>query len=360
MVAIAVVGLGRVRADQRFNEELSPEHPVRADQALLEREFGGFLGPEVLIRRRDGASLADPSTLAGIESFVGSVAALEGVHRVRSVLDLLPPDIAGRRAEAGLEALRRDSLLGPGTREVVGPGMTSAALLVRTGDLGTAGARRLAREIDARAAATLGPGVEAVVTGQWWLAQRGMDSLVSDLVRSLFTSALLVLPLVLLFLRSVRLFLVSLAPNLLPILLATAFMGWAGITLRIGTAVVLAVALGIAVDDTLHLLIRLARGSDEDSPASRVGRALEEAGRPIVTTTLVLVAGFLSMLVNPLLAIRDMGVVGVFTLIVALAADLLIAPALFLLTCRAVDEPTTSPAQGTYVPVRTPPLPSDQ
>ena len=360
VAAMATVGLGRVSADQRFNEELSPDHPIRADQALVEREFGGFLGPEILLRRRDGASLADPGTLARIERFVGSVGEIEGVHGVRSVLDLLPRGLAGEGARAGLDDLRRDPLLGPGTRELVAPGMGSAALLVRTGDLGTSGARRLARDIDAAAAVTLGPGIEATVTGQWWLAQRGMDALVSDLARSLFTSALLVLPLVLLFLRSVRLFLVSLVPNVLPILLALAFMGWMGITLRIGTAVVLAVALGIAVDDTLHLLVRLGRGSAGDPPALRVRRALTEAGGPIVTTTLVLVAGFLSMLANPLLAIRDMGTVGILTLIVALAADLLLAPALFLLVCRAAGQRSTSPSDAAYVPMRTPVLPADR
>lgn len=358
LVAAASLGIPRVDANQRFNEEVSPDHPVRADQALLEREFGGFLGPEVLVSRRDGAPLTDPADLSRIAAFRDSVSTLAGVHRVRSFLDLLAPGVEGPDAARGLSGLREDSLLGPTARELVDGDARRGVLLVRTGDLGTAGARRLAAGIESAEEAVLGPGMEARVVGQWWLAQEGMSALISDLVRSLLTSALLVLPLILMALRSVRLFLVSLVPNVLPIALALAFMGWAGISLRIGTAVVLAVALGIAVDDTLHLLVRLARGNEGEAPARRVTRALHEAGRPIVYTTLVLVAGFLSMLANPLLAIRDMGTVGAFTLGVALLADLVLAPVLFVLVFRPSRRTRTSSAADEYVAARTPVLPS--
>lgn len=354
VVAAACLGLPRLDADQRFNEEVRPEHPVRADQALLEREFGGFLGPEVEVRRRDGEPLTDSVTLARIAAFSDSVARLDGVHRVGSFLDLLPAGVDGPRAARGLASLRDDLLLGPTARELVDGDARRAALLVRTSDLGTAGARRLADGIEAARGATLGPELEIRIVGQWWLAQRGMSALVSDLTRSLLASALLVLPLILIALRSVRLFVVSLAPNLLPIVLALAFMGWFGISLRIGTAVVLAVALGIAVDDTLHLLVRLARGTAEEDVLERVRRSLREAGRPIVTTTLVLAAGFLSMHANELLAIRDMGTVGAFTLGVALLADLVLAPALFVLVCRPSRRVRTSSPADEYVATRTP------
>jgi hypothetical protein len=132
--------------------------------------------------------------------------------------------------------------------------------------------------------------------------------------------------------RDLRLFLVGLLPNVLPMSFALGFMALAGISLRIGTAMVLAIALGIAIDDTIHVLVRLRR----ESRAGRApGRAVEETcartGRAVVATTLILVLGFATFVPSRLLALRDMGVVGMLTLAVALFADLALAPALFLL-----------------------------
>ncbi len=106
-------------------------------------------------------------------------------------------------------------------------------------------------------------------------------------------------------------------------------MGWAGISVRIGTAMVLAIALGIAVDDSLHVLARYrqerrARGTRP----SALTHTVRGTGPALIATTAVLVAGFLSMLTSGLVAIRDMGLVAAVALTGALLADLLLLPTL--------------------------------
>jgi predicted RND superfamily exporter protein len=146
----------------------------------------------------------------------------------------------------------------------------------------------------------------------------------------------------------VRLFFVGILPNLLPMILALGFMAMTGITVRIGTAMVLAIALGIAIDDTVHFLVGLREATNRGAnPANAVRQAMTKAGSGIVYTTVVLVLGFLSMLFNELLAIRDMGLVAAVTIVVALAADLLFAPALYVVMFRR-DQPT--PENGACIP----------
>ena len=114
-----------------------------------------------------------------------------------------------------------------------------------------------------------------------------------------------------------------------PLAVTLAFMVVVGIGIRISTAMVLAVALGIAVDDTLHVLVRYRHEIEKGrTPREALQRCVQRTGKALVITTVVLLMGFASMLINPLLAIRDMGIVAGVALTAALVADLLILPAL--------------------------------
>lgn len=355
LTAAAAAALPGLTIDQRFNEEVAATHPIRADQAVLEREFSGFLGPDVSIVRTDGSTLLNEWSLQSLAAYVGEARAIPGVLRVESVLDLLPEGVSIETAASGLMQLRADPLLGSRVSELLDASGTRMAVMVRTEDVGTRRALELGRRLESLAEAHLGDEHRARLVGQWWLAQRGMDHIVTDMLTSFTTSCLLILPLLALALRRVRLVVIAVLPNILPMLFALAFMSWTGITLRIGTAMILAIALGIAIDDTIHMLARLKHeGERQEGPEAAVGAAIRGVGGALTYTTLVLVLGFLSMLSNDLIAIREMGLVAAATLSVALLADLYVAPALFLLAHRRVHATAPSPAP----PVATGSLPA--
>jgi hypothetical protein len=203
------------------------------------------------------------------------------------------------------------------------------AVVARVGDLGTDAARHFVRDLERLAGDTLGRTLELEVLGQWWLAQRGMVALIDDMVASFVWAFLLITPLLLIGLRQLGLVLASVVPNILPLVLALGFMGWAGIDVRIGTATVLAIALGIAVDDSLHVLARYRQERrTRGTWPSALSRTVRGTGPALIATTAALIAGFLSMLTSGLVAIRDMGLVAAVALTGALAADLILLPAL--------------------------------
>jgi predicted RND superfamily exporter protein len=154
--------------------------------------------------------------------------------------------------------------------------------------------------------------------------------LLRDMLVSFATALLIVMPLLWVALRQRRLFVAAFVTNILPLLLPLAFMAATGITLRIGTAVVLAIALGIVVDNTLHIIIRLRQQLSDDDSMQQVSDSMRSTGRAVIFTTLALVGGFLSMLSNELLAIRDMGIVAAVTFLGAMLADLLLLPAVYV------------------------------
>ena len=132
--------------------------------------------------------------------------------------------------------------------------------------------------------------------------------------------------------RDCRLFLAAIPPTALPILATLGFMGLCHITVRIGTAMILAIALGLAADDTVHLSVRIRDWVRAGSyPASAVSATLLRTGRPCSFSSYVLIAGFGSMLASSLVALREMGLVAMFTMAFTLATDVMLAPALYLL-----------------------------
>ncbi len=128
--------------------------------------------------------------------------------------------------------------------------------------------------------------------------------------------------------RSAWLALLGLVPNVLPLVVIQGGLGALGLPLSVASSMIGVVMLGLVVDDTIHLLhaYRKAPGGS----VRRVARALQTVGRPIVITTLVLCAGFSVTVLGELGATREFGALAVATLMLALAADLLVIPALLL------------------------------
>ncbi len=339
-VAIAVGCLfliGELRIDQKFNEELPANHEVSMAQAVLERDFGGFLGPEVSIRRRDGGSMLDDTSMQQLANFVSAVRALPETQHIWSVRDLLTGTHSEESREAALRAMRNHPDMQYQLREFVTENASRMAVIVRLGDIGTQRAGEYHDELTRIASKTWGSDYEVEIVGQWWLSQYGMRLLLRDMIVSMVTGFAVVLPMLWLALRERRLFIAATVANVLPLLLPLAFMAATGIVLRIGTVVVLAIALGIAVDDTLHIILRLRSCQDgKGEVAAQVRRAMHGTGRAVFFTTLAIVGGFLSMMSNQLLAIHDMGIVAAVTFTGALMADLLVLPAVYALLVRGL------------------------
>lgn len=265
------------------------------------------------------------------------------VSRVTSLLD--PLFDLGRGAsplELSEGALaERVGILESGAPALVGrqlaPDHTRAQLVIRANDVGLAAWRdfepRLSAEI-ARLSARhdLGARVQIAVTGGSTLAEKAVSGIGTDLVDSVAYDFLLILVFIIGLVRNTRLGLLAMVPNLWPLLVTLGAMGFMDIPIRASTIIVFSVALGIAVDDTTHFVHRYreeVRTHGEGELAIR--RTLHATGRPIVLTTIILVAGFLLNALSDFKAIVEFGVLSAVTLGLALVAELFLTPALLML-----------------------------
>ena len=170
------------------------------------------------------------------------------------------------------------------------------------------------------------------VTGTMTFVERALSFIVHDMLLSLSTAFFFIFLLMVLLFRSLRIGLLSILPNIFPLVTTLLLMTVAGIELRTATIIIFSISLGIAVNDTIHFIARyneeLARDGD---PEASIVRAMASAGKAMVITTLILAGGFLIDLVCEFVALQQFGYLASFTLVMALVGDLVVLPACLVL-----------------------------
>jgi predicted RND superfamily exporter protein len=185
---------------------------------------------------------------------------------------------------------------------------------------------------DARSAvADLPDGYEGWITGLVLRLVEAQKNLVSSQIRSLGFACLVVFAAIAVGLGSWRLTLISVFPNMVPVLAVFAMMAVFRIPLDAATVMVASIALGIAVDNTVHLLAAFQReaGAGETRRLAAFN-ALRTVGTAIVVTTATACVGFFSLGVSEFVPIRDFGLLAGGAMLVALVADLLVVPSMLV------------------------------
>jgi len=189
----------------------------------------------------------------------------------------------------------------------------------------------LADRIDAAIAAEPGlAGADiAPVTGLPVMSARVAGVILDEINRSLLIALGGVAVLILLWLRNLRIALISLVPNMLPVTLIGAWLTLSGRGIEFSNGLALTVAFGIAVDDTLHVLNRLRlRGGVSRIERASLTEAMNEVAPALVTTSIVLIFGMSGIFFAENRGVADFGKIAMAVYGLALFADLLVLPAI--------------------------------
>ncbi len=170
------------------------------------------------------------------------------------------------------------------------------------------------------------------LTGTSIVFLKGTRYLVKNLMVSL-ALAVMVIGLIMFFLfGSVRMVLISLLPNLIPLLCTAALMGYAGVPIKPSTILVFSIAFGISVDDTIHFLAKYRQELDVKGADMKnaVIRAIKETGVSMIYTSIVLFFGFGIFISSQFGGSQAIGILASFTLLVAMLSNLVLLPSLLL------------------------------
>lgn len=336
-------GLGRLEVESSAIRFLPNSHPVVQTYDELQAKGIGITPVEVCLRSKELEPLLSPATLNLLRVTRQDVLELPYVKGASAITDLIDTLVFPGVTDEASAALLLSQLVEKGEESETQLLREAARSLMAYGPEGWALRLRLAttassvrefnevighveKVVEKLKAETDADVVE--ITGLAPVLVAMETYLIESQVRSLCWAFAMVAIVMLIGLRSWRLALLGALPNVMPILLIYGVMGWIGLSLDVATVMVGAVALGIAVDDTVHVLMawKNTEGRREATQA-----ALQKVWWPVLTTSMAAAAGFLVLSVSAFIPMRKFGFITSAVMVLAVVADLLVLPSLLLL-----------------------------
>jgi predicted RND superfamily exporter protein len=179
------------------------------------------------------------------------------------------------------------------------------------------------------------PETQITLTGMMPLLSQTIRNAIKSMARSYIIALVVITVLMVLLIGRFRIGLLSMIPNLAPILLMLGIIGATPISMDLFTMLVASIAIGLAVDDTIHFMHNFRRYYEHSSdPQKAVHQTLQTTGRAMLVTTVVLAAGFFIFVFATMKNLFNFGLLTALTVIMALAADYFVAPALMVVVHR--------------------------
>jgi predicted RND superfamily exporter protein len=167
------------------------------------------------------------------------------------------------------------------------------------------------------------------LTGIVYLNNQLEHYILSSQIKSFLLAFIMVSVIMILFLRSLKLGILAMIPNLMPILFTMALMPILRISLDIGTVMVAGIALGLVVDDTIHFLFRFKLEIKRTNNVKiAIAHSIASTGRPVVFSSIVLSLGFFVLVFASLKPIIHFGILSSTVILLAMLFDLVVLPAI--------------------------------
>ncbi|CAH9050205.1 hypothetical protein PSECIP111951_00143 [Pseudoalteromonas holothuriae] len=347
----AIIQLPKNQLDDDFVEYFDKSVPFRAAANFMEANIAGMTTLELSFNSGKAEGINDPKFLAFIDQFQIWLSSLEYTDHINSIthtvkrlnMNMHGDDPSFYRLPESKEQVAQYILLlemslpiGLDTNNLLNVDKSATRVTVTFQDLTSNETLELENLIKTRFESLNSPYQLLIASPSLMFSHIGATNIMSMLEGST-TALVLISMLLILALRSVKIGLLSLIPNLTPA--AVAFGVWALYSgeVGLGLSVVLGVTLGIIVDDTVHFLTRYqhARKELRYNAQDAIRYAFNVVGTALTTTTLILIAGFLVMATSSLQVNSEMGLMTAITISIALLIDFLFLPSLILLLSKS-------------------------
>lgn len=347
-LVLALWGMRNIVVDADWLGELPDDNAVVQDFKWYEENFEGLLSLEVWLE----GPLEDPRIFRQIEALETAMLEKDGITSAESYVDWVrellgnaeSPDEA--TIQRGIGFLRASGEAFP--RHVITPDLEEGRIAFQTRDLGI---RRFLEISDQMLELTkeTAPDVSARVAGYSRMAYESSEMVVRTLLSSLALSMASIGFFIALSYRSLRLGLIATVLNAIPIVAALGLTGMLGMKLRIGIVMVYCLGIGLAVDDTIHMLTRYLHERRVHSGRTvqvALNHTLRTTGVALLTTSIILTMGAVSYLPSAFQSISEVGILLSCIVIVALLADLFLLPILVERFAPDAGKPKSAAAVG--------------
>lgn len=345
LMALSLVGTAMLQVESNTARYLSASVPLRQYMDAVDAKMAGSSSLEIVLDTGRPDGIKTPSFLRSLDALQQR---MEGEPLVNKTLSICTVLKKIRRAmhnddpafyalpetpQSVAEYLAMYELSGgENLNKLVSLDSSTARLTLQTKSLSSKDTRQLMDTALAEARKLYSDDVTITPSGMMDIAKSLNDNMGSAQRSSISLAFALIGIVMMIALRSVKLGLISLLPNLLPVFATLGFMGFAGIDMDTILMTVCGMVIGVSVDDTTHIFMRFRQAFAECGNYKRALRqTLHAAGYPVLFTTVTLCLGFLTLLPSVLMGWVRIGFLAPFAFAWALIGDLVFAGPLLLL-----------------------------
>ena len=342
-IAITIIGFFgalQINPHSKLLDDLRPGNTLLEDMRLAEDRMGSVLPVEIIITVDENENFQDIQDVAVIsftDELASYISKIPEIGKVVSVSDYLKAinqamndgDKSFYQVPLSREIISQYMLLYDSEfNSLINSDLTKLRIASQIKDIDSRRSAEIEKELNTYIASVIPEGITAEVTGTAFLALRTNNYLVKNLLGSFLVALIIITFLMIVLFRSVKMAFISILPNIIPMMVMAAVLGFLQIPLRPATAMTFAVAFGIAVDDTLHYLIRYRMELSKQHYRQANDSTMLGTGIAMMSTTAILSAGFLVLILSQFTPTVEFGMLSVITIVTALIGDLTFLPAL--------------------------------
>jgi len=358
LLVASIIGIYKIKVSGSLIEDMPKSAAFFDDISFFEKNYGGIMPLEITIDTKQKNGVTKLANLKRIDELCSHIEEIPEISKPLSIVNLvkyvkqayyngnpkyysLPTSqeqtfilsyIKNSKGKANMLSAYVDSL-----------GQT-ARITTFMKDIGTEKMQHIEENIYGKAQ-KLFPSdkYEVKITGKAYLFTKGTSYLATNLIGSLALAIFLIAVIMAYMFRSFKMIIISLIPNLLPLLITAGLMGYFGIPLKPSTILVFSIAFGISVDDTIHFLAkyRLELVARNWKISKSVYGALRETGISMFYTSVVLLSGFSVFLLSSFGGTKALGGLISTTLLFAMMTNLILLPSLLLALERSLSNKQT-------------------
>ena len=345
LIIASIYGYSLVEIETNSIKSISTDLKVRQAYDYVDTHMGGSMAMEVMLDTGKKDGIKDIEFLSRMEALQNHINEHPLTWKTSSVIDIIKKmrramhenrmeyyNLPETTAQAAEYLFLYETSGGEELDKQVSFNYDIARLNVRTKSLNTKDVRTFMSDIDRFVKENLDPSIKVEYTGVMsWV--RAMSDYVGQGQKRCFILAFSVITcMMIIVLRSFKLGLISMIPNVFPVLIALGLMGFMDVYMSMPLMIMAPVIIGVAVDDTIHFFMRYRREFNRTGTYKEALKAtLLTVGRPIMFTTMTLVAGFSVFGLSDIYTTVHFGLLAAFAFLWALLADFFLAPAMLLL-----------------------------
>lgn len=359
MLVASIIGIYQIKISGSLIEDMPKSAAFFDDILFFEKEFGGIMPLEITVNTKQKNGVTRLPNLKRLEELCEHINEIPEISKPISILNLVKyakqAYYNGNPKYYALPTTQEQNFIMTYVRNSKGNAQMLSAYVDSLGqtarittfmkDIGTEKKMQQIEESIYTKARKLFPEdkYEVKITGKAFLFSKGTTYLVTNLVYSLSLAIFLIALIMSYMFRSFKMIIISLVPNILPLLITAGVMGFFGIPLKPSTILVFSIAFGISVDDTIHFLAKYRQElvARNWKISKSVYAALRETGISMFYTSVVLLFGFSVFLLSGFGGTKALGGLVSVTLLFAMATNLLLLPSLLLTLERSIANKET-------------------